>query len=657
MEMSLRGKYFMKRSIGIMLLLFFSLSLAQAGGPDWSAWLYDRDTRHVWQVNEAGQETDSFMLPIPEAEFRHLSEDIGISHNGTFFAYFVQSDVTFDYRFQLYNRTNQTMYSGIFEPPSSVQLNCENCGFQRHSLDIHGGHQVFSADDRWLAISFQSDDTWEIHVIDLQRDFPAIAYTLRHSDLNVQGTTAAQTAGFALPVIQLVTDTQVWFTYLNSMEGAGRFESFVWDFSTGNFVASDRFPQISPGLFEPTGESLANVMNLNLPNQLDQLIGLPLQFNVLEAYTLQTGAFVIYNNAGVNIYDGEFARNGAHVLITEQDYQLEQMFWLLRDRNGNTLDRRAVDWQYNSLAGVNKGFIIMATNLVGDGRGVLALYDTRDGSIRPSHFVWTAPLGQYPKIVAVDHYVMVNPNDLGILQPYSPNEIVQVPILPTPTVQIVIPTIEPTVAQQVIPTLEPTVAQQVIPTLEPTVAQQVVPTIEPTEPTIILTPPVFMDPTIQPPTPELVALPTIEFVPIATLGLGDISLLPTLSRREFPYVLLDDIAAGTLIPSGMTYGFELPINGGSWEVIRYTVDPTRLTEQRTDVSYPSLTFRFTVRCDGEGSANVRWGMSAAQILNADHACGESIDHTFRYDDNGIYVNVVNSGIQAATYRVDALLLD
>jgi ferredoxin len=50
-------------------------------------------------------------------------------------------------------------------------------------------------------------------------------------------------------------------------------------------------------------------------------------------------------------------------------------------------------------------------------------------------------------------------------------------------------------------------------------------------------------------------------------------------------------------------------------------------------------------------------MSAAQILNADHACGESIDHTFRYDDNGIYVNVVNSGIQAATYRVDALLLD
>ncbi len=94
-------------------------------------------------------------------------------------------------------------------------------------------------------------------------------------------------------------------------------------------------------------------------------------------------------------------------------------FWLLRDRNGMTLERRPRDRQHNSLEGVPGGFVITATNQ-GDG-AVLVLYDTTGFNMQPVANLWSAPPGQFPVIVAVNSFVPVDPAQFPVWAQQSPD--------------------------------------------------------------------------------------------------------------------------------------------------------------------------------------------------------------------------------------------
>ncbi len=360
----------------------------------WNAWLYESETRHLWQVDNAGNELQALTLPISELSHNLLSSRVGISHNGRYIAYFTQHNTNFDYKFQIYDISTQTMYSGIYRP----DVNGE---FQQHSLNSGGGTRVFSPDDRYLAISFQSSATmWSIHVIDMTASpAPRIAYSLNQSDGIVSGQ-LRESSG--LPIIQQVTGTQVWFSYSDSLEGTVTRDSYMWDFVNGSLSSNRRYPSFWTDLLEETGEVIAVYQDEAYPNRLATL-EYPRQHNVIQVYYPPHGNFIYYNNPDVSIEFANFVENGSRVLASVFEYDTNSTYWLLRERNGLQLERFQPPWQTNSLMGVPDGFIAVGTNLLADARGVLLHYDTRAGTVNFTGSIWNAPVGEFPNIVAVNY--------------------------------------------------------------------------------------------------------------------------------------------------------------------------------------------------------------------------------------------------------------
>jgi hypothetical protein len=388
----------------IMLMIYTTGLQAQTGTPVdvrccWSSWLYDNVSRRLWLIESSGAELASLTLPVPDSDYSLLSSTVGISHSGRYIAYVVQGRTDLDYRFQIYDRDIRTMFSGIYTPPTG--------GFQQHSLDISGGTRVFSPDDRYLAVAFSQDDTWELLVIDMQASpSPRVVYTLRSSDPAVAPTPMAE--GFGYPVVQRVTASTVAFTYLNSIEGAPEFPNYTWDFTTGTLSASNIYRRPLADVLEATGEVLVSYQNTAYPNRLDRL-EYPLQFNVVQVSSPSEGTFIYYNHPDRTVDNVLFVQNGERVLLSEYDYTDSQRYWLLRERDGTQLDRIVQPWQFNSIAGTPDGFVLTGTNLLTDESGVLVDYSTRGASLGTMRSIWNAPPDVRPRIVAVNHVPAVDP--------------------------------------------------------------------------------------------------------------------------------------------------------------------------------------------------------------------------------------------------------
>jgi hypothetical protein len=292
------------------------------------------------------------------------------------------------------------MFSGVYTPPVG--------GFQQHSLNISGGTRVFSLDDRYLAVAFAQDENWQLLVIDMQASpAPQVAHMLSSSDAIVAPTPMAE--GFGYPVVHHVTSRTVAFTFLNSVSGGPEFPNYIWDFTTGTLSASNTYRQPLVDRLDVTGEVLLSYQDTAYPNRLDR-IDYPLQFNVVQVSSPSEGTFIYYNHPDRSMGNVRFVQNGERILFSEYDHTDEQLYWMLRERNGTQLDRMLQPWQYNSIAGTPDGFIAMGTNLLADERGVLLSYNTRrEASLRIMNSIWSAPPGVRPRIVAVYNTSIIEP--------------------------------------------------------------------------------------------------------------------------------------------------------------------------------------------------------------------------------------------------------
>lgn len=423
-------------TIGIILIFAWKSQPSQGMDTGWDAWLYEPLTRHVWNVDDTGAELVNLTLPIPDIAYSNMVSNIGVSHNGRYIAYFAQHNVNFDYQFLLYDITERTMFSGIYRPPTS--------GWQRIGLEFGGGHRVFSPDDRYLAIGYQTDfENWEVHVIDmLAEPLPRITHSLRNTDPNVAGLRIRAAVG--VPVIQQITGTRVRFSYLDSMEGFASLESYEWDFTSGVIFQNTLYPNLTTDLLPATDETISSYQNESYANRLDRL-EYPLQYNIVEAYYPPYGNFVYYNNPDVSVNRASFVQNGVRILIEEYEYDTNQTYLLLRERSGFRLDRVLPTYQYNSLKGMTTGFLMTATNIVAEGRGILLAYDTQTGTARTFSSIWNAPVGEYPRIMAVNNHEPVNPASFAIWGEHLDDSLAGRPIDPVLGVPPVEATVTPSV--------------------------------------------------------------------------------------------------------------------------------------------------------------------------------------------------------------------
>lgn len=376
-----------------LTVLIFSIFLAvqapvDAAGPYWRVWLHEVAGRHLTMVDETGVVLQDLTLPLPDLSYSTVSRNVGISHGGNLIAYFL-TNTSGNIVFELYDTSISTMYSGIYTPPLTT--------YGRTSLDIVGGSRVFSRDDRFLGIAVQMDAYWEIVVIDtLSRS--VVSY-LRSSDALV--TDASLREGYGLPTIQEIDSTSVHFTYLEGMEGAPRFRSFVWRRATNELVETNRYPQVGSDLFEASGEVLVAYQNEAYPNSIPLIDGIPLQMNVVQVSPATGAPFNWFNNERSSLL-AHFVENGQRVLVRGYDVLSGMQNWALLERDLTMLHSDVPPWQIASLEGVGDGFIYIATNVLASGEPVLMHQDTTSGTLGTVASVWTGTAGSYIEIAWVE---------------------------------------------------------------------------------------------------------------------------------------------------------------------------------------------------------------------------------------------------------------
>jgi hypothetical protein len=369
----------MKRNwlLFILFCLFFALhSKTEAQGPYWRVWLHEPAGRHLVMVEDTGEVLQDISLPVPDLSYSIVSRTVGISHTGNLIAYFLTNDAG-NIVFQLYDVAAMTLYSDIYTPPLTT--------YGRTSLDIVGGTKVFSVDDIYLAVAVQMDAYWEIVLMDTTSQ--SILSTLRSSDELVNAFGLGD--GYGLPVIQQVDEMNVHFTYMDSMDGAPRYRSFVWQHRRNELAETNLYPQIAVDRFWPSGEELIPYQDEAYPNNLASIEGIARQMNVIQVNAPAEPPFVWLNSESSSL-SAVFVENGKKVLVWGWDVLSYEPHWALYGRSLSVLHSDVPPWDFYSVAGVADGFIYIATNTVASGEVALIHHNTEDNSLNNLESVWTS---------------------------------------------------------------------------------------------------------------------------------------------------------------------------------------------------------------------------------------------------------------------------
>jgi hypothetical protein len=373
----------------ILFCLFFALQPhTEAQDSFWRVWLHEPAGRHLMMVEDTGEVLQDITLPVPDLSYSIVSRTVGISHDGNLIAYFLTNE-TGNIIFQLYDVAAMTMYSEIYTPPLT--------NYGRTSLDIVGGSKVFSIDDIYLAVAVQMDAYWEIVLIDTTTR--TVVSTLRSSDTIASAAEVGD--GYGLPAIQAVDSDTVHFSYIDSMDGSGRYRSFVWKTSTSELSETNLYPHLASDRFEPTGEALVSYQNESYPNNLELIEGIPIQLNVIQVNTPTNPPFVWFNNESSSLA-ASFVQNGQRIMVWGWDVQSFEPHWALLERDLTVLHSAAPPWEFYGLAGVGDGFLYIATNVTAGGEPALIHHNTEDGTLDNVENVWISSNNNFVEIAWVE---------------------------------------------------------------------------------------------------------------------------------------------------------------------------------------------------------------------------------------------------------------
>lgn len=383
----------LKLALSLCILLLSILPVVHAQ-PSllWSAWLHESGTRRLYHVTDNGTVLNELTLPIPELPY-NLINGVGVSHSGNLIIYFAQHETTLEHRFLMYDVPSRTMFSGVYNPPA-----VSSDGYPQHSLNYRSGSQMFSADDTRLALSFNPGNIWELQVIDVNTR--RITHTLRSTDAIVGAVGLPAETLIGIPIVQEVTGDEVWFTYMETLEGAPRLPSYVWNTATNTLTRTERYPQPFNHRLVNTGELLVAYQDESYPNRLDALIGYPIQFNVVRGYAPSIGDFLFYNNPEESVNVALIAENGRRIFMETYNILENIVYWRLMERDGTALDLQVPLWDAGYHTPTRNGFAFIAYNAV-EGRGVLFEQNTTTGDLSSAASVWIAPEGVYPALVSM----------------------------------------------------------------------------------------------------------------------------------------------------------------------------------------------------------------------------------------------------------------
>jgi hypothetical protein len=327
--------------IGILVLLAGTAPVG-AGGPPWSAWLYDAQNGRLALVGSDGTVINKLDLPMPQG-FNLRPLQVAIARGGTLIAFVATNSDTRESQLRVYDTASQ-----------SIRFEYNLPALLSDTISLKADEFSFSDQDKLLAFGYAEQDArrWAILILDTSTG--AVKYTLRDDHPALKDHSQSLVA--LAPLVQRFEgrDTLRFGLVAIGPEGISNHPGFQWSFTSNSVTPDAVYTTQDYDTFEPTNEVIRPGYHPDLPNIADQLrYG---QSNVVQVIDQAAGkVFPAFTSPDKSFFWPRFVQNGERVLVGLAAPGGKIRFDLL-EREGTLVDQSESD-ALSGVQGLSDGFI------------------------------------------------------------------------------------------------------------------------------------------------------------------------------------------------------------------------------------------------------------------------------------------------------------
>jgi hypothetical protein len=365
----------MRKWLTILCLLMVGALPAKAGGPPWSAWLYDADYGQMALVGADGSVMSTLDLPMGQG-FNLPPQNVAVSRGGTLIAFTATNGDTQDRQFRVYDSANQTVKVAYNLPKIIAE-----------STSIHADEGTFNETERETAMGYALDGgKWEVAAFDI-----ASGQLLK--TLNSDAVKDVQAQGALVPVVVSFSQERVTFLLVAAFsETQPIYPAFTWSLNDNAVQPAPAYSTLDFDVFQPTGELVRAAVHPALPNQAASFPHF--QANALDIYLPDKGEpFTFYHAPERALYGPRFVEQGKRVLVGAADQEGNTVYRLI-ERDGKVASAFEAPG-LNGLRGLTDGFLYSAE---AESASRLVYVNTTGGSLN-AQTVWSSQVGQKFRLV------------------------------------------------------------------------------------------------------------------------------------------------------------------------------------------------------------------------------------------------------------------
>ncbi|MDX2077650.1 MAG: SH3 domain-containing protein [bacterium] len=421
-----------------ILLCLSSIFISNAQPETWRAWLYSDSSGEMTQIDATGSIRASLILPKPTGyESYTYPYFVAVAPTGDRVAYAL-TGANGESVLAVYHLINNAMIV-TYPLPTPAQG-----ALAGTSLNYSPQPEVFSADGRFLAMSYYIDQNWTLMVLDTQNSGSLLVQSITSASPNVPVTTGV----YELPV-PVFFDFNIVHVVMAPIAGDGGLElvGYEWDYLTNTMTYSNAFRTIEHDIEPRTGEVIYAFRDYNFTDRTDEIIGIGVHQNTVQVYSpvLQDTAAPFYVDT-TNIIDyAYFIQNGERILLRTSDITGATFgTYTVIDRVGawqGTLPYQGV-WAY-AIFGTSDGFVFTISTselatyfpFVQNANSTAVVFvDTKNFGITNNfgNVIYTDANGTNPRLVWVKDMtpsIPPNPTTWSILNPTVANNSPQQPVV------------------------------------------------------------------------------------------------------------------------------------------------------------------------------------------------------------------------------------
>ena len=345
----------------------------------WNAWIYEDSGRAI-RVNHRGESLDVVLIDLPKTITTEspdaLPRNINVSQDGRYFA-FVFTENGLPKTLQIYDTERNSVKFDYAIPHDG------STAIPSHTIDRAPESHLFDETNQHIAFGFGLGLAgWQITVLDVNNG--DVLYTLQN-DSAAMNRFATETSFGVVPIVQKVTDSEIYFTVHPVGELEPPYASFIWNFVSDAVRPSLLFINAQADTFTPTNETILALPDERLPNNAEDFGTVQLQ--ALHVYDPRSATrYPFYNAQELWLFTPEFIQNGERVLVGGTDAQGEFLGSFVLERDGEIVGVVPLAGDLWEAEGVGNGFIYILRDEPDDSL-TLRLVNTRE-QLNSGEIIW-----------------------------------------------------------------------------------------------------------------------------------------------------------------------------------------------------------------------------------------------------------------------------